>query len=410
MISGSCLTERPICLDSQLRPFEGTSRTYTNETMKCHRISTAILFGFSVTAYARDVRTTFDLLNKGRALSSKDAARLEDHLKKKPGDEQSRIQLLSYWAGTPNDIDLQTVKQARLRHILWLIENDPKDGLGLFQVATGVYRLHCQGDDLADSNGLSTISAAWLEQIRTHPGDAEIRRSAIDAIQYCSPEQAEQILNEANDASGLGRLYASAVLGITGESYLNNDPVGSDPAFRARLFTEKARRALEEARDKEIIVSAARTLLRQGAILWADGKLDWDYTTLGNALLVKAKGLAPDDITLLTLPTTLPVRGERPAATIRVGGNVQSAKLIRKVTPAYPAIARDRGAQGTVQMTALIGLDGKVLYLRAEAGPAELIPASLEAVRQWEYKTTTLNGKPCYVETRIDVNFTLSAF
>jgi len=46
----------------------------------------------------------------------------------------------------------------------------------------------------------------------------------------------------------------------------------------------------------------------------------------------------------------------------------------------------------------------------ADAGPAELISASLEAVRQWEYKPATLNGKPCYVETRIDVNFTLSAF
>jgi protein TonB len=131
---------------------------------------------------------------------------------------------------------------------------------------------------------------------------------------------------------------------------------------------------------------------------------------MGNALLAKAKSLAPDDMTLLTLPTTLPARGERPPLTIRVGGNVQSAKIFRKITPLYPAIARERGVQGTVQLTALIGLDGKVLYLRADAGPAELIPASLEAVRQWEYQTTTLNGKLCYVETRIDVNFTLSGF
>ena len=395
----------------QLRLFESISGTYTNETMKRRQsLNIAMLLALSLSAHPRDARTTFELLNKGKALSAKDAARLEERLREKPDDEESRIQLLSYWAGTPSDADLQTIKGARLRHILWLIENNAKDGLGLFQVATGVYRLHCQGDDLADEKGLNAVSVAWLEQVKTHPGDAGIRRSAVDAIQYCSPEQAEQILNEAKDASGLGRLYASAVLGITGESYLNSEPVGSDPVFRARPFAEKATRALEEATDKELIVSAARTLLRQGAILWADGKLDWDYTTSGNTLLAKAKSLAPDDITLVTLPTTLPVRGERPPATIRVGGNVQSAKIIRKVTPLYPAIARDRGIQGTVQLTALIGLDGKVLYLRADAGPSELIPASLEAVRQWEYKTTTLNGKPCYVETRIDVNFTLSAF
>ena len=172
-------------------------------------LSTAILFAFTLTAYPRDARTTFDLLNKGKALSAKDAAKLEDRLKKKPDDQESRIQLLSYWAGRPNDADVQTVKESRLRHILWLIQNDPKDGLGLFQVVTGVYRLHCQDDDLADPGGFRAVSEAWMEQVKNHPGDAGIRRSAVDAMQFCSPEQAEQILNEGKDTSGLGRLYAS---------------------------------------------------------------------------------------------------------------------------------------------------------------------------------------------------------
>jgi outer membrane biosynthesis protein TonB len=155
-------------------------------------------------------------------------------------------------------------------------------------------------------------------------------------------------------------------------------------------------------------VTAVGTLLRDGAILWADGKLDWDYTSIGNSVLAKAKSLAPDNLTLLTLPTTLPARGERPPATIRVGGKVQQAQLIQKVTPSYPPTARDLHIEGIVQMTALIGLDGEVLYLHVDAGPAELIPASLEAVRQWEYKPTMLNGKPCYIVTRIDVTYTLS--
>ena len=111
---------------------------------------------------------------------------------------------------------------------------------------------------------------------------------------------------------------------------------------------------------------------------------------------------------LLSLPTNLPARGERPPVIIRVGGNVQAKNLIRKVVPHYPQSARDQGIQGTVEMTALIGLDGRILYLRQENGPVELIPASLEAVRQWEYRPTMLNGKPSYVLTRIDVNYTLS--
>jgi protein TonB len=62
-----------------------------------------------------------------------------------------------------------------------------------------------------------------------------------------------------------------------------------------------------------------------------------------------------------------------------------------------------------VQLTALIGLDGSILNLEAISGPTELIPSAMEAVRQWMYKPTLLNGKPCYVITRADVNFVLHA-
>ena len=367
-----------------------------------------LMLAASLQAHPHDARSTFDLLKKGRILSPKEAAKLEERVRKKPEDEEARVQLLSYYATPPAGLDLAAVKPARAKHIFWLVENDPKDGMGLFQVGTGVYRLNCQGDDLADPEAARHVGEMWLEQIKRNTGDAAIRRSAVDAIQFCTPEQAEKILTDAKDGAGLGRLYAGAVLGITGESYQNSDPAGSDPALRERPFAIRARQALASATDKDVLVAAAGTLLRQGALLWADGKLDWDYTPLGNSLLAKARSLAPDTINLLTLPTTLPARGERPPVTIRVGGNVQEAKLLRKVAPHYPSAARDLGIQGTVKLSALIGLDGKILYLHADAGPAELIPASVEAVRTWEYQPTLLNGKPCYVVTEIDVNYTLS--
>jgi len=371
-------------------------------------IVAAVMLALSLHAHPRDSKSTFDLLKKGSNLSPKDAEKLEERVTKKPDDEEARIQLLSYYAARPAGADLSTVKAARARHILWLIENDPKDGLGLFQVATGVYRLNCEGDELADPDAFKRAGELWLEQIKKNPGNADIPSRAVRAIQFCSPDQAERLLIEARDQRGLGNLYAAAVLGITGESYLNSDPSGSSPALRQRPFAENARRILEQATDKDLLVAAATTLLRDGATLWADGKLDWDYTSIGNSLLVKAKAAAPDVMTLLTLPTILPARGERPPLTIRVGGNVQSAQLIRKVSPDYPLNARALGIQGTVRLTALIGLDGKILFLHPDSGPAELIPASLDAVRRWEYKITKLDGKPCYIVTRIDVSYTLS--
>ncbi len=278
----------------------------------------------------------------------------------------------------------------------------------MFQVATGVYRLHCTGDDLADPEAFPKASRLWMEQAKKKAADSDVRREAIRAIQFCEPEQAETLLIEGADRTGLGWLYASAALGITGESYVNNDSVGTDPLLRQSAFANKARKLLEEATDKDLVLGAVGTLLSQGANLWADGKLDWDYTVLGKSLLSKAQAMAPDEMRLLTLPTQLPARGERPPQTIRVGGAVQAANLVRTVAPPFPPAARDRGVQGTVRMTALIGLDGKILKLQVEGGPSELIRPSLAAVSQWEYKPTLLNGKPCYVITRIEVNFTLS--
>jgi TonB family protein len=370
-----------------------------------HWIAAAVTLASTLQAQPRDMKGTIDLLKKGSNLSAQDAGKLEERVKKKPDDTEARTELLSYYAAPSAGADLSAVKAARLRHILWLIENDPKHVL--FRVSMGVHRLHCAGDDLADPGAYRRVEEAWLEQIKRNSGDAEIRRAAVDAIQYCSPEQAEQILTEAKDSPGLGRLYAAAVLGVTGGSYLSNDPAGSDPEFRKRPFAEKAQRALEEATNKDFLVAAAGALLRDGAILWADGKLDWDYTPLGNRLLAKAERAAPEAISLLTLPTTLPARGERPAITIRVGGNAQQANLIRRVTPLYPQRARELGIQGSVQLTVVLGLDGKVLFLHSDSGPEELTPSAEDAVRQWEYRPTTLNGKPCFVVTRVDVNYVL---
>jgi len=93
---------------------------------------------------------------------------------------------------------------------------------------------------------------------------------------------------------------------------------------------------------------------------------------------------------------------------IRVGGNVQAANLIRKVTPQYPALAKQARVQGTVRFTAIIGKDGTIQNLQLISGHPLLVQAAQEAVKQWQYRPTLLNGEPVEVVTQIDVNFTLS--
>jgi protein TonB len=93
---------------------------------------------------------------------------------------------------------------------------------------------------------------------------------------------------------------------------------------------------------------------------------------------------------------------------IRVGGGVQSYNLINRVIPLYPPLAKQARIQGTVRFTALIGADGSVVSLQLVSGHPLLVEAAKDAVAQWQYKPTLLNGSPAEVITQIDVNFTLS--
>jgi TonB family protein len=93
---------------------------------------------------------------------------------------------------------------------------------------------------------------------------------------------------------------------------------------------------------------------------------------------------------------------------IRVGGNVQQANLISKVNPVYPPLAKQARIQGIVHLTTTIGADGAVQNLEVISGHPLLVPAAMEAVKQWLYKPTLLNGNPVEVITQVDVNFTLA--
>jgi TonB family protein len=93
---------------------------------------------------------------------------------------------------------------------------------------------------------------------------------------------------------------------------------------------------------------------------------------------------------------------------IRVGGNVYAAKLISQVKPEYPEEAQQQGIEGTVILRAVIGMNGRILSLKADndADPV-LVTAAMEAVRQWRYVPTLLNGEPVEIVTTITVGFRL---
>jgi TonB family protein len=132
----------------------------------------------------------------------------------------------------------------------------------------------------------------------------------------------------------------------------------------------------------------------------ADSKVDRGLTlSLGKVketVNVSASGVAAPAV------STQPKR-------IRVGGAVEQANLTTKIQPIYPTAAKAAHVQGTVELEMVVSKEGEPLDLRVLASPSDdLTQSALEAVRQWRYKPTLLNGAPVEIVTDVVVNYTLT--
>jgi protein TonB len=168
-------------------------------------------------------------------------------------------------------------------------------------------------------------------------------------------------------------------------------------------------------RDLDLMLKAASGVLAQWrfnppaaapAIVRLSARFDLTAGQAGVSLVQPLSGFsgAPG-------PTsTFVARPDRPTpdGTLRVGGQIRAPQKVYSVSPVYPQEAQDARVQGVVIIEAKIAADGSV----AEAWVLRSIPlldgAALDAVRQWRYSPTLLNGAPVPVIMTVTVNFTLS--
>jgi periplasmic protein TonB len=92
---------------------------------------------------------------------------------------------------------------------------------------------------------------------------------------------------------------------------------------------------------------------------------------------------------------------------VRIGGDLKPPRQIYAPQPAYPVIAKQAQIQGTVVIDAVIDEHGNVVQAHALTGPPLLIPAALQAVVQWKYQPTYLNGEAISVAMHVEVHFVL---
>jgi periplasmic protein TonB len=97
-----------------------------------------------------------------------------------------------------------------------------------------------------------------------------------------------------------------------------------------------------------------------------------------------------------------------PMQAVRVGGQIKEPKKLKHVAPVYPPIARQARVQGVVVLECTISPQGRVTDVRIVRGIPLLDAAAIEAVKQWVYTPTLLNGVPVPVIMTVTVNFRIS--
>ena len=91
-----------------------------------------------------------------------------------------------------------------------------------------------------------------------------------------------------------------------------------------------------------------------------------------------------------------------PALRVAFGGSVQGARLTHRTEPVYP---QDAKIKSTVVLHVIIATDGTVKQIQVVSGHPMLFQAALDAVKQWRYEPTLLNGEPVEVDTQIELKF-----
>ena len=197
-----------------------------------------------------------------------------------------------------------------------------------------------------------------------------------------------------NDPSGARVPGASILISAPADGIYEGTISDADGSFSIA--------GLQPSSDYEIEVSARGFIRHQRAVdLSSDQSIDvtlrvgqiWE-----EILVVSGSRPKPD-----------PLKAQAPPRRIRVGGNVQKARLVYQVRPIYPTDAVRDGVEGTVLLEAVISKEGESVGLRTvnKVVDGRLATAALDAVRQWRYKPTLLNGEPVEVITSLKVTFQL---
>jgi TonB family protein len=312
-------------------------------------------------------------------LTEDEAPQLESRLAANPADFTARLRLLGYYRQKGD-------RDKALQHAWWLAENHPERWEAL-------------------------TASLWVLQAAS-----EAEKVRLERLWSRPSENPAVLANAGQVMQALGRLFEAEDCFQRARQLAPGKPSGLEalyvgvlrrpatPGAAGSQFADKVRAELDLTPDAALVGAVGEMLI---------GAREPQALELAEKYLKRAASLDAGNPrwpqSLARLKDVREPKTETGAAgRIRVGGNVQQDKLVSQVRPQYPPLAKQARIQGTVRLSAVIGTDGDVKHLEVVSGHPLLVPAAVEAVRQWVYKPTLLNGTPVEVITQIDINFALS--
>jgi hypothetical protein len=242
-----------------------------------------------------------ELARDGYALTRTDAEVIEASLRDKPDDLAARTRLLGfYFRGAMRVYPREVTIEARRRHILWLIANNPDSEASALSEAT----IDAKGHELADPAGFEQASVLWMEQARRHAKDVRVLSHAARFFVLSDKERAVSLLRQAQSAepdrrewpARIGYVYALAILGVDMVNR-NGLPTSHDVAQAKSAFALQAIDELTASQDAVLVGVAGKIVGQYGLILGAKyGRSDRfavDHAALSEALLARAQELEP---------------------------------------------------------------------------------------------------------------------
>ena len=369
-------------------------------------------------------------------LTMSDVERLEQAVSADPANDTARGKLIAYYY-------LHADAENWRRHVFWVIANRPASELCIrktFVARPGQTPFASQAD-------MERAQSLWQSQVTAHPADARVLLNAAICFERIDPSQALRWLVQANEADRTDRAVFAELLAML--TYLRpvivrgaTEVTPQEPPFEpystdvldastdAELLglvgewesgfanyrsgsqqQVESLRSCDETfksgmRDQILMVKPQAEKHLEHALALDPGNVRWQVA------LARSQRFDMNDYIAFFAKTEKPAEVPLPPPSgaikrITVGGNVQQAMLIQQEAPVYPPLAKQARIQGVVRFTVLIEPDGSVSKADLIAGHPLLVQAATDAVRQWRYKPTLLNGEPVQVVTQVDVNFNL---